>query len=114
DPPWAALSAFAWWDDNRANRTADRGDTAEAVLAVSRHVNLGNPDSGRMPNGYAHRLDAFLKAAAAIRREAGMAPGAPLDAWPEPEPPDPRSGAADVSPIPPRPPSPLPTPEPDA
>src|SRR5690606_2294737 len=93
DPPWAALSAFAWWVDNRATRTSARLDTAAALLAVNLHVNLGNPDSGRTPNGYAHRLDAFPTAASAVRKEAGKSPAAPLDRWPqgglpEPEPPD--------------------------
>lgn len=51
-PDNAALSAAWFWSNNNLNQWADAGN----FLAVSRAVNLGNPHSMVMPNGYSERL----------------------------------------------------------
>lgn len=48
----AALSAAWFWSNNKIGPFAEAGN----FLAVSRAVNLGNPNSKAMPNGYSERL----------------------------------------------------------
>jgi putative chitinase len=51
-PGNAALSAAWFWSTNKLNALADEGN----FLAVSRAVNLGNPNSKATPNAYSERL----------------------------------------------------------
>ncbi|MDR6389251.1 glycoside hydrolase family 19 protein [Paraburkholderia phenoliruptrix] len=56
----AALSAAWFWHNNKLSALA--GD----FLAVSRAVNLGNPHSKAMPNGYSERLALYAAAKKAL------------------------------------------------
>ncbi|SOE85707.1 Predicted chitinase [Burkholderia sp. YR290] len=51
-PANAALSAAWFWSTNKLNALADEGN----FVAVSRAVNLGNPNSKATPNAYSERL----------------------------------------------------------
>jgi putative chitinase len=59
-PNDAALSAGWFWHNNKLSALA--GD----FLAVSRAVNLGNPHSKAMPNGYSERLALYAAAKKAL------------------------------------------------
>lgn len=59
-PNDAALSAGWFWHNNKLSALA--GD----FLAVSRAVNLGNPHSKAMPNGYSERLALYGAAKKAL------------------------------------------------
>ncbi|MBA0348395.1 hypothetical protein D7Y52_05915 [Stenotrophomonas maltophilia] len=59
--PDAALAAGYFWRRDGLNAVADRDD----ILAVSRAVNLGNPDSKALPNGLEDRT-AKLKLAKSL------------------------------------------------
>jgi putative chitinase len=61
-PANAALSAAWFWSTHGINELADDGD----FLAVSRAVNLGNPHSKAMPNGYSERLALYGAAKKAL------------------------------------------------
>lgn len=54
-PDNAALSAAWFWHNSNLNQWADAGN----FLAVSRAVNLGNPNSKAMPLEYSQRLALF-------------------------------------------------------
>jgi putative chitinase len=51
-PDNAALSAAWYWSNRNLNALADAGN----FLAVSRAINLGNPNLTATPNGYSERL----------------------------------------------------------
>jgi putative chitinase len=51
-PAGAAMSGAWFWFNNNLSPLADDGN----FLAVSRAINLGNPNSKVMPNGYSERL----------------------------------------------------------
>jgi putative chitinase len=51
-PGNAALSAAWYWSNRNLNALADAGN----FLAISRAINLGNPNSMATPNGYSERL----------------------------------------------------------
>lgn len=55
---YAARSAAWWWANNGCNELADTRD----FLAVSRRVNVGNPDSSVIPNGWADRQQRYERA----------------------------------------------------
>lgn len=61
-PANAALSAAWFWSTHRINALTDDGN----FLAVSRAVNLGNPNSKAMPNGYSERLALYGAAKKAL------------------------------------------------
>lgn len=61
-PANAALSAAWFWSTHRINALADDGN----FLSVSRAVNLGNPNSKAMPNGYSERLALYGAAKKAL------------------------------------------------
>lgn len=61
-PANAAMSAGWFWSTNKLNALADAGD----FLAVCRAVNLGNPNSKAMPNGYSERLSLYSAAKKAL------------------------------------------------
>ena len=61
-PDNAALSAAWFWSNNKLNQWADAGN----FLAVSRAINLGNPNSKGMPNAYTQRLQLYGDAKTAL------------------------------------------------
>lgn len=61
-PDNAALSAAWFWHNANLNQWADAGN----FLAASRAINLGNPNSKAMPNGYTQRLQLYGDAKAAL------------------------------------------------
>lgn len=65
--PDAALAAGYFWSRDGINALADRDD----VLAVSRAVNLGSPDSKGMPNGLDDRKQKLKLAKAGYARLMG-------------------------------------------
>lgn len=64
-PDNAALSAAWYWSNRNLNALADAGN----FLAVSRAINLGNPNSKAMPNGYSQRLALY----GAAKKSLGIA-----------------------------------------
>lgn len=93
----ALKPALAEWTANNLNGYADRGD----VLSISRAINLGNANSGKMPNGYVDRQWW-------LGRLRGMIDSVELQPRPEPVPATP----APPAPSAPAPPIPAPTPAP--
>jgi putative chitinase len=61
-PDNAALSAAWFWSNNNLNQWADAGN----FLAVSRGINLGNPNSSGMPLDYSQRLQLYGDAKQAL------------------------------------------------
>jgi putative chitinase len=61
-PDNAALSAAWFWSNNNLNQWADAG----TFLAVSRGINLGNPNSSGMPLDYSQRLQLYGDAKQAL------------------------------------------------
>jgi putative chitinase len=61
-PDNAALSAAWFWHNNNLSQWAD----ASNFLAVSRAINLGNPNSKAMPLDYSQRLSLYSAAKAAL------------------------------------------------
>lgn len=55
---YAALSAAWFWHTNGLNAIADRGDN----LAMSRAINLGDPNSKHTPNGMLDRNERYARA----------------------------------------------------
>jgi putative chitinase len=51
EPEWAALSAGDYWHSRSLNALADAG----SFNRISKAINLGNPNSTRVPNGDADR-----------------------------------------------------------
>ena len=53
----ALKPALAEWAEGNLNEFADKDD----LIAISRAINIGDPNSKRMPNGYANRKDWYQK-----------------------------------------------------
>jgi putative chitinase len=62
-------SAGYFWDREKLNAEADKGDGVVNVQRVSRAVNRGNPNSPKPANNEQDRIDAFRKVMAALRKE---------------------------------------------
>lgn len=65
--PYAALSAGAFWNENKFNVLADIG-TLESFIKISKGVNLGNINSSATPLGNAERNALFTKALAVLTK----------------------------------------------
>jgi putative chitinase len=59
---WACLSAADYWDMRGLNALADAGEFDR----ISRAINLGNPDSARVPNGQADRAARWARVKQAL------------------------------------------------
>jgi putative chitinase len=55
------------WSESKLNDFADDGPSHEAILAVSRGINLGDPNSKRTPNGLRDRETQFFSLWAALK-----------------------------------------------
>lgn len=58
-PEYATISACWWWHANGCNEIADGYDP---ILRTSKRVNLGNPDTTRLPNGWEERYRYYNEA----------------------------------------------------
>lgn len=61
EPTISLKIALDRWSISNLNEFADGGPTHDAILAVSRGINLGDPTSKRMPNGLQDREKHFFK-----------------------------------------------------
>jgi putative chitinase len=66
---YCADSAGYFWNREKLNAEADKGDDVVNVQRISRAVNCGNPNSKRVANGEAERIGYFRKLMAALRHE---------------------------------------------
>lgn len=62
DPSTAALAAAQFWSDRNFNAYADAGD----FLTLSRALNLGNPNSPAMPEGWPERQQLYASCKQAL------------------------------------------------
>jgi putative chitinase len=62
-------SAGYFWNREKLNLEADKGDDIVNVQRISRAVNRGNPNSKKPANGEGDRIDAFRKVMAQLRKE---------------------------------------------
>jgi len=62
-------SAGYFWNREKLNLEADKGDGIVNVQRISRAVNRGNPNSAKPANGEGDRIDSFRKVMAQLRKE---------------------------------------------
>src|SRR5882672_3809945 len=85
DQRYALMPALIEWDEDHLNTYADIDDT----LAIARAINLGNPHSSRMPNGWTDRQDWLHRLVTALGNEqitfnVPAVPVSPIEVPPKP------------------------------
>lgn len=76
EPNTSLKIALDRWSKSKLNSFADQGPGLEAVLAISRGINYGNPTSLGRPNGLRDREIQFAAIWPALK-DSDFAPGAP-------------------------------------